>query len=483
MNLSFPKQHITYLERIAEAGRELGFPVFVIGGYVRDLLLERPCKDIDIVCEGSGIELAQRAARKIKKSSRVAVFSNFGTAMFEADGIQFEFVGARRESYQRDSRKPIVEDGTLTDDQNRRDFTINALAISLCPDNYGTLIDPFNGIDDLQNGIIRTPLADADITFSDDPLRMLRAIRFANQLKFRIHPNTYDAVVRNRERLKIISSERISDELNKIMRTDKPSVGFLLLFKTGLLPLFFPELQAMHGVEVRDGIGHKDNFFHTLKVLDNICPTTQDLRLRWAALLHDIGKPATKRFDPQEGWTFHGHEAVGERMVPGIFKRLKLPTGEDMRYVQKMVALHQRPIILTKEIISDSAIRRILFEAGNDIDDLMLLCQADITSQNEEKVRRYLDNYQILKERMKQVEESDNLRNWQPPIDGACIMQAFGIKPGREVGIIKNAIRDAILDGIIPNEYEPAYQLMLQQGAAIGLNPIDIAISTENVIV
>jgi poly(A) polymerase len=465
-------EHAHYFEQIAQAAAEMSVQAYVIGGYVRDIYLQRPCKDIDIVCLGNGMELAKHTAKKIKGATQVTKFENFGTAMFRVANTEIEFVGARRESYAKHSRKPIVENGTLQDDQNRRDFTINALAISLNRDNYGELIDVFGGIDDLKNGIIRTPLHTPDLTFSDDPLRMLRAVRFATQLNFHIHPDTFAAISNNANRLAIISAERIADEVNKIMLTPRPSIGFKLLFHSTLLHQFFPELAAMQGVEVRNGLSHKDNFYHTLQVLDNLCQTSHDLWLRWAALLHDIGKPNTKRFEEGEGWTFHGHEAVGADMVAPIFKRLKLPLTEPLRFVQKMVAMHQRPVALTKEDISDAALRRLLFDAGEDIDKLMLLCRADITSRNEEKVQRYLKNYDILVVKMQELEAKDHLRNWQPPISGNTIMQTFGIKPSREVGVIKMAIREAILEGEIPNDYSVAYNYMLQQGKLLGLVPV-----------
>jgi len=472
--IEIPKDHLYIVQLIAQAAHELGYPAFLIGGYVRDLILNRPCKDIDIVCQGSGIALATQAAAKIPNAGHVAIFKNFGTAMFKVGDLDLEFVGARKESYHLHSRKPVVEDGTLEDDQNRRDFTINTLAISLKPTNFGALIDPFGGLTDLTNGIIKTPLSNPDITFSDDPLRMIRAIRFATQLGFAIEPNTLEAIARNHERLRIISAERIIDELNKIMNCPQPSVGFKLLFSTGLLHVFFPELAAMQGIEVMNGIGHKDNFYHTLKVLDNLCAVSNNLWLRWAALLHDIGKPVTKRFDPEEGWTFHGHEAVGGAMVKHIFKRLKLPLNEHMRFVEKMVSMHQRPVTLTKEEISDSALRRLLFDAGNDLEELMLLCRSDMTSKNEERVQRYLENYNLLSVKLQELEEKDRIRNWQPPIDGQVIMTTFALPPGPQVGAIKTAVREAILDGIIANNYQAAYEFMLQTAVQMGLQPVNI---------
>lgn len=454
--------------KIAEAANELQLETYAVGGYVRDQLLNRPCKDIDFVCVGSGIELAQKAAQKIAPGIQVSFFKNFGTAHFKWQDLDLEFVGARKESYERNSRKPVVEDGTLEDDQNRRDFTINALAVSLNQNSFGELIDPFEGLKDLESKIIRTPL-NPDITFSDDPLRMMRAIRFATQLGFTILPETFDAIKRNRERIKIISQERITDELNKIILAAKPSVGFILLEEAGLLEIILPEMQKLKGVENYEGKGHKDNFYHTLQVLDNITKTTNNLWLRWAAILHDIAKPPTKRFVPGEGWTFHGHEVLGSKWVPRIFKYLKLPLGPEMKFVQKMVYLHLRPIALTKEEISDSALRRLLFEAGDDIESLLMLCEADITSKNREKVKRYLMKFEVVREKLKEVEEKDRVRNFQPPISGELIMETFGISPSREIGLIKEAIKEAILDGKIRNDYNEAYKMMLEMGAELGL--------------
>ncbi|HEY0978994.1 MAG TPA: HD domain-containing protein [Flavobacteriales bacterium] len=475
--------------RVAE---RLGVKAFAIGGYVRDLILGRPCKDIDIVTEGDGIAFAEAVAKELGVGP-VHVFKNFGTAMFMMDDpsassvqgpsagsgghvgareqLQIEFVGARKESYDRSSRKPAVSPGTIQDDQERRDFTINALAISLNAKDRGALIDPFGGLMDLENGVLRTPL-DPDITFSDDPLRMLRAVRFATQLGFTIDADTFAAIQRNAKRLEIISAERIHTELNKIILTPKPSIGFILLRDSGLLQEFFPEFIELQGAEEKYGIGHKDNFYHTLQVLDNVCEKSNDLWLRWGAILHDIAKPKTKRFEPGHGWTFHGHEDKGARMVPGIFRRLKLPLDDQMRFVQNLVALHLRPIALTKEEVTDSAVRRLLFDAGDDIDALMILCRADITSKNEKKKDRYLRNYELVLQKLKDVEEKDRVRNFQPPITGEDIMQAFGIPPCKLIGDIKTVIKDAILDGAIQNDREQAWQLMVEEGRRQGLEII-----------
>ena len=468
MNLS---SHLTHpvFKRIGALADAKGQRAFVIGGFVRDLLLERPCKDIDIVTEGSGIDLARATAQDMG-IKQVHVFKNFGTAMFRAKDYEVEFVGARKESYSRGSRKPVVEDGTLEDDQNRRDFTINAMAICLNAEGFGKLVDPFGGVDDLSRKWIRTPL-DPDITYSDDPLRMMRAIRFAAQLSFRIEEGSVEAIRRNAKRLDIISAERIHTELNKIILSSKPSRGFKLLFKTKLLHQFFPEMVALQGVEWRKGVGHKDNFYHTLEVLDNVSEHSNSLWLRWAAIMHDIAKPPTKRFDPKAGWTFHGHEDRGARMVPKIFGRLKLPMDAKMKYVQKLVLLHLRPIALTKAVVTDSAVRRLLFEAGDDIDDLMVLCRADITSKNEAKVERYLRNYDVVVAKLREVEAKDHIRNFQPPVSGEEIMATFGIPPSKPVGDIKNAIKEAILDGDIHNDPAEAKSLMLRLGAEMGLSP------------
>lgn len=451
----------------AEADR-LGLECYVIGGYVRDLFLHRESTDIDVVVVGSGISLAEAVAKKLGKGAHLSVFKTYGTAQVKRGDLELEFVGARKESYTRDSRNPVVEDGTLQEDQDRRDFTINAMAICLNSSRYGELLDPFDGIGDLERCIIRTPL-NPDITFSDDPLRMMRAIRFATQLGFHLHPDTFDAIRRNASRLEIITRERIAEELNKIMMSRRPSEGWLLMDKTGLLPLVLPELVALKGVEVKDGKGHKDVFLHTLKVLDNLADSSDKLWLRWAALLHDIGKPRSKAWDPQAGWTFRNHNYIGAKMVPRIFAKLKLPLNEKMEYVKKMVDLHMRPINLIEDTVTDSAVRRLLFEAGDDIDDLMLLCDADITSRNEEKKARFHRNYQLVRQKMVELEERDRIRNFQPPVKGDEIMEILHLEPCSIVGELKAAIKDAILDGIIPNEYEPAKEYMLKLAHEKGL--------------
>ncbi len=458
---------------LSEVGRQgdlLNMDTYVVGGFVRDALLKRKKteKDIDILTVGSGISLAKKVANSLGREQDVSVFKNFGTAMFRHKNIELEFVGARKESYRQDSRKPLVEDGTLEDDQNRRDFTINAMAIGLNKKNFGALIDPFNGVRDLKRQMIRTPL-DPGITFSDDPLRMMRAIRFATELGFDIEPGTFASILDNRERLRIVSQERITQELNKIILSDQPSYGFKLLFHAGLLSLIFPEMVALQGVEKVKGKGHKDNFYHTLKVLDNVSRHSHDLWLRWAAILHDIAKPVTQRFDEKAGWTFHGHEEIGARMVPRIFRRMKLPMNENMRFVRKLVRLHLRPIALVSDEISDAALRRLLFDAGDDIDRLMLLCKADITSKNPEKVSRYLNNFVKVEEKLAEVEEKDKVRNFQPPVSGEEIMKTFGLEPCREVGVIKNAIKEAILDGKINNDYREAHEYMLSMAGKLGL--------------
>jgi poly(A) polymerase len=455
---------------ISEIVDEHGHSCFVIGGFVRDIILNRPSKDIDIVIQGSGIDLAEEVARRIGKV-KVNIFKNFGTAMLRYEDYEIEFVGARKESYGHDSRKPFVEKGSLEDDQKRRDFTINSLAISLNKATYGKLIDPFGGLQDIENRIIRTPL-DPDSTYSDDPLRMMRAIRFAAQLNFKIESGSLKSIVRNKERISILSGERIIDELQKIILTSKPSVGFRLLESTGLLSIISPDLQNLKGVETVEGKVHKDNFFHTIKVLDNVAKTSDNVWLRWAALLHDIGKPATKYYEPGSGWKFHGHDHMGAHLVPGIFRQLKLPMGTPMKYVQKLVQLHLRPIVLSQEEVTDSAIRRLLFDAGDDIDDLMLLCEADITSKNDEKVKRYLTNFQLVRQKLSEIEEKDTIRNFQPPVTGSTIMNTFGIGPGREVGIIKNTIKEAILEGEIHNNYEEAYDYMIKKAAELGLSEV-----------
>lgn len=460
-------------DRISDIVSEQGSEAYVIGGYVRDCIMSRDHsgKDIDIVVIGNGIEIARKVAKSISPKIKVAQFKNFGTAMFRHKGWELEFVGARKESYNRDSRKPVVENGTLEDDQQRRDFTINALAISLNRSSYGELLDPFGGIQDIDNRLIKTPL-DPDKTFSDDPLRMMRAIRFATQLDFRIDPPAFASISRNADRILIVSPERIISEFNKVMMCPRPSVGLNLMQKSGLLFHFFPELHNLKGVDKIEDLSHKDNFDHTLQVLDNVCASSDDIYLRWAALLHDIAKPVTKKFIEGTGWTFHGHEYKGSKMVPDIFKRLKMPLNEKMKYVSKMVALHLRPISLSGEDITDSAIRRLIFDAGDDIEDLMILCQADITSKNEKKVRQHSENFRIVKRKLTEIEERDHIRNFQPPIDGDEIIKTFGIAPGREVGIIKNSIKEAILDGDIPNNQESARELMLRKGEELGLIPV-----------
>lgn len=468
MHIDNEKIEMPILHLIGETADQLGLECYVIGGWVRDLFLHRPSTDIDVVVVGSGISLAEAVAKKLGRGAHLSVFKTYGTAQVKRGDLELEFVGARRESYRHDSRNPIVEDGTLKEDQDRRDFTINALAICLNQDRYGELLDPFGGIDDLERCIIRTPL-DPDITFSDDPLRMMRAIRFATQLGFFLDDETFDAIVRNAHRMEIITRERIADELNKIMLSRRPSEGWLLLDKTGLLSLVCPELVPLKGVEVKDGRGHKDVFLHTLKVLDNLAETSDNLWLRWAALLHDIGKPKSKAWDPQAGWTFRNHNYIGAKMVPKIFAKMKLPLNEKMEYVKKMVDLHMRPINLIEDTVTDSAVRRLLFEAGDDIDDLMLLCDADITSRNEEKKARFHKNYQLVRQKMVELEERDRIRNFQPPVKGDEIMQILRLEPCSTVGELKTAIKDAILDGVIPNEYEAAKAYLLKLAHERGL--------------
>ncbi|WP_130736154.1 CCA tRNA nucleotidyltransferase [Flavobacterium sp. J27] len=469
------KQHLEdkIFDIVSQAANQLNLECYVIGGYVRDILLERNHKkDIDIVAVGSGIELALKVSELIPNHPKVQVFKNYGTAMLRYNDMDIEFVGARKESYNRDSRKPIVENGSLKDDQERRDFTINALAFSLNKTNFGELLDPFNGVEDLKNKIIRTPL-DSDITYSDDPLRMLRAIRFATQLHFEIETQSLEAISRNKERIKIISGERIVEEFNKILSTEKPSIGFLLLHQTGLLDLILPELTALNSVEEVDGHTHKNNFYHTLEVVDNICPNTDDVWLRWAALLHDIGKAPTKRFNKKQGWTFHGHEFLGGKMVKRIFERLHMPLNQKLKFVQKMVTMSSRPIVLAQDIVTDSAVRRLVFDAGEDVENLMTLCEADITTKNPKKFSKYHNNFKIVRQKIVEVEERDHVRNFQPPITGEEIMNLFGLKPGREIGVLKEAVKEAILEGEIPNEYEDALAFVIQKAEKMGLQKVD----------
>ena len=472
MDITCTKNELALLNKIATAAKQLEVETYLIGGFVRDKILGRETTDADIVCIGDGIELAKAVAAQFNPVPQVSYFKNFGTAQIKInDSFDVEFVGARKESYRSESRNPDVESGSMKDDQDRRDFTINALAISLNESDFGKLIDPFGGLNDLESKIIKTPLAPSQ-TFSDDPLRIMRAIRFATQLGFTIEENTWQGIKDNAERMKIISQERITEELNKIVAAEKPSAGFDLLYQSGLLQIIFPLMVDLAGAEYKDGHGHKDNFYHTLQVLDNLSANTNDLWLRWAAILHDIAKPATKRFEEGHGWTFHGHEAAGGRMVPKIFAKLKLPQNDKMRLVRKLVELHLRPISLTKENITDSAIRRLLFDAGEDFDSLMMLCNADITSKNKQKVKRYLENFQLVRQRCKEVEEKDHIRNWQPPVTGEIIMKTFGLPPSKPVGVLKDALKDAMLDGAIPNTYEAAYEFMLKKAKEMGLTAI-----------
>jgi poly(A) polymerase len=470
LELAFSKEERFIMQEVREAAAAINVSAYLIGGFVRDKILKRPTKDIDIVCDGDGIALAEAVAARLPNKPKVAVFKNYGTAQMRIKGIEVEFVGARKESYAFESRNPSVSPGTLEDDQKRRDFTINALAIGLNESDFGNIIDPFDGLLDIKDKIIRTPLL-PDQTFSDDPLRMMRAIRFATQLQFHIEISCLESIKKQKDRIKIISKERIADELNKIMMSDKPSIGFDLLFRVGLLHIILPQLTALSGTEYVDNLGHKDNFYHSIQVVDNIVPNTDNLWLRWAALLHDVGKAPTKKFEKGHGWTFHGHEVVSGKMVPKIFASLKLPLNEKMEYTRKIIELHHRPVALTKENITDSAIRRLLFDAGDDIDDLMTLCEADITSKNPQKVKRFLENFELVRQKLKEVEEKDKIRNWQPPISGEEIMATFGLEPSRTVGQIKTAIREAILDGLIPNDKEAAQAFMLEYAATLSLSP------------
>jgi len=471
MDIKCTEKELFILKKIAHAAEELGVETYLIGGFVRDKIIGRKTKDADIVCVGDGIGLAKAVAKRFNPEPKFNYFKNFGTAHIKVDDFDLEFVGARKESYHYHSRKPDVSSGTLKDDQDRRDFTINALAISLNEKDHGKLIDPFDGINDIKKGIIRTPL-DPLQTFSDDPLRMMRAIRFASQLGFTIEQKTFQAIKDEADRISIVSQERITDELVKIIDSPIPSIGFDLLYQSGLLHIIFPQMVDLAGAEYKDGIGHKDNFYHTLKVLDNISEKTSDTWLRWSAVLHDIAKPVTKKFEEGHGWTFHGHEVVGGRMVPKIFTKLKLPLNEKMKFVRKMVELHLRPISLTKENITDSAIRRLLFDAGEDFDALMMLCEADITSKNKWKVKKFMENFQLVRKRCEEVEQKDRIRSWQPPINGEMIMEIFGLKPSKPVGIIKDAIKDAILDGVIPNNYDDAYEFMLAKANELNIKPV-----------
>lgn len=470
MEIATTEKELFIFNKISHAAAELGVDCYLVGGFVRDKIMKRPTQDADVVCIGDGIQLAKAVAKRFNPEPKLSIFKTFGTAHIKVSEFDIEFVGARKESYKYHSRNPSVEPGTLEDDQLRRDFTINALAINLSENNYGKLIDPFGGLQDLKEKIIRTP-TDPLQTFSDDPLRMMRAVRFANQLDFRIEEKTWQAIKTDAHRISIVSQERITEELNKIILTPKPSIGFDLLFQSGLLHIIFPQMVDLAGAEFRDGVGHKDNFYHTLQVLDNISKNTDDLWLRWAAILHDIGKPPTKKFEDGHGWTFHGHEVVGARMVPRLFEKFKLPRNEKMRLVKKLVELHLRPISLTQENITDSAIRRLLFDAGDDYEALMMLCEADITSKNKLKVKRYLENFRYVRKRCHEVEETDRIRNWQPPISGEMIMEVFGIPPSKPVGDIKNAIKDAILDGVIPNTYDAAFEFMMKKGKEFKLEP------------